>query len=179
MRKMLIFAAALLCVATAGVAGIFASPEESQPAMKPRAAVPDKAALAPAENPEPEVLKPMGDPSPKAAESTHVMTNQTPLALIEGIFDARRRNDLAWLARTLESTAGKADLTEDDCHAAWRNYLWVPELWDRMEAAHRESPAVIVEQGDEARVSFEVGGNAGTLFVVLRRVNGAWYLLGA
>lgn len=178
MRKVLILAAAAICVATAGVAGIFASGSEDVRHTIREKAVVDKSTLA-AEEARPEVIKPMGDPSPKADESTHVLTQQTPLALIEGIFDARKRGDRAWLARTLESTAGKAALTEDDCHAAWRNYLWHPELWDKLEAAHRELPAVIVEEGDTAKVNFEVGGAAGTMFVLLKRINGAWYLVGA
>lgn len=179
MRKVMILAAAVFCVATAGVAGIFASgSDDVRHTIKDRVS-PDKTAISAEETAKPEVIKPMGDPSPLAEDSTFVMTNQTPLALIEGIFDARRRNDKAWLARTLESTQGKAQLCEDDCNAAWRNYLWVPELWDRMEASHKETPAIISEDGDIARVSFEVGGNAGVLFVQLKRINGAWYLLGS
>jgi hypothetical protein len=179
MRKAMILAAAVFCVATAGVAGIYASRgDDVQHTIKEKVA-PDKSVLNAEGSAKPEVIKPMGDPSPKAEESTHALTNQSPLALLEGIFDARKRGDRAWLARTLESTAGKAALTEDDCHAAWRNYLWHPELWDKLEAAHRELPAVIVEEGDQAKVNFEVGGAAGTMFVLFKRINGAWYLVGA
>jgi hypothetical protein len=179
MRKVMILAAAVFCVTMAGAAGIFASGSEDVVHTTKAPVAPDKSVLLAEEPAKPEVLKPMGDPSPKAEESTFVMTNQTPLALIEGIFAARARGDQAWLARTLESTAGHAEITQDDCAAGWRNYLWVPELWDRMEAAHKASPAVINEDGDQARVSFEVGGNAGVLYILLKRVNGAWYLAGA
>ncbi len=180
MHKALIFTVAVLGLLVAGIAGVTASKSDDVVHSIKEPVVIDKSLPEAPQAPKPvEVLKPMGEPSPVVKESTTVLTNQSPLGLIEGIFLARTRDDKAWLARTLESTSGKSEITEDDCNAAWRNYLWVPELWDRMEAAHRKSPAVIEEQGDVARVSFDVGGNAGVLYVQFKKINGAWYLLGA
>ncbi len=187
MQKVLILSVAALCVMLAAVAGVMASDnKEVVHTIKPQAA-PDKSELvaAPAvkaaakpEEPEP-MLKPLGDPSPLAEESAHPLTQATPEALLAGIFLARARGDQAWLARTLESLAGQASLTQDNLATAWRNYLWQPEMWDKLEAAHKQQPAEVFVEGDMARVTFEVGGAAGTMFMLLKRINGAWYLTGA
>jgi hypothetical protein len=174
MRTVVIVSAALVCTLALAV-GIFASGDEGL--VRPqKPVIVDKTVSA---EPSPKAATPLGAQSPKAAESSVPMANDSPLALFEGIIAAREREDRAWLARTLESTAGKASITEDDCHAAWRNYLWEPALWNRIAAAHRESPAQVSIEGEVARVSVNVGGNAGEYYMLFKRVNGAWYLLGA
>lgn len=179
MRKALILSVAAMCVLCGGVAGVLASGDQDVVHSSRLPVLPDKSASPKDEALAPEVLKPLGEPSPKAEDTTFPMTNATPQGLIEGIFAARARGDKAWLARTLESLAGRTELTQDDLQAGWRQYLWHPELWDKLEAAHRAEPARFDEARDRARVTFNVGGNAGEIFIQLVRVEGAWYLLGA
>lgn len=180
MRKVLILAAAAVCVATAGVAGIFASGSEDVRHTIREKPVVDKSTLA-AEEAKPEVIKPMGDPFPPVAESTVPMQNDTPTALIAGTLDARARGDNAWLARTLESTTKVSGLTVEHTNIAWRQFTSrsITPLWDKLEAAWKAGEYTISEDGDKATITFKVGGNLDTVPIAMIRIGGKWYHAGS
>lgn len=180
MRKVLILAAAAICVATAGVAGIFASGSEDVKHTQKEPVIVDKSDPGPLPVQE-EVIKPMGDPFPAVAESTVPMQNDTPTALIAGTLDARARGDNAWLARTLESTAKVSGLTVEHTNIAWRQFTSrsITPLWDKLEAAWKAGEYTIREDGDKATITFKVGGNLDSVALTLIRIGGKWYYAGS
>ena len=118
--------------------------------------------------------------SPPAAESEWQVTNLTIEDLVAGILLARQREDRAWLARTMESTAGKPSLVEDDLRAAFRQYLWhsTDGLWGKVSHAWTERSYEVVAEGDKAQLVMTVGGNLGQLVLPFVRIDGAWYYAG-
>ncbi len=123
----------------------------------------------------------MGDPFPAVAESNVQMQNDTPTALMAGTLDARARGDLAWLARTLESTVKKPSLTMEDTNVAWRQFTSHPitPLWDKLERAWKAGEYTLSEDGDKATITFKVGGNLDSVSLTLIRIGGKWYHAGS
>ncbi|MCB9892875.1 MAG: hypothetical protein H6839_00330 [Planctomycetes bacterium] len=121
-----------------------------------------------------------GNVSPPAPEPEMEVSNLTIEDLVSGILAARLRQDRAWLARTMESTAGKPSLVEDDLLAAYRQYLWhtTDGLWGRVGHAWTERAYEVVEDGDRAQLVLTVGGSLGQLILPFVRIDGAWYYAG-
>lgn len=118
--------------------------------------------------------------SPPADESPWAVTNDNLIDLISGTLLARERDDRAWLARTLESTAGRPGLVEDDLHAAHRQFLWrsAAPMWLRISQAWQERSYEIIEDGDNAELVMQVGGALGELRIKFVRIADAWYFAG-
>ena len=134
-----------------------------------------------APTPEPEPDKPADEHvSPPAEESEWAVSNATVEELVEGILLARARNDLAWLARTMESTAGKESLVEDDLLAAHRQYTWgsTDELWVKVAQSWQDRTFTVEADGNKAMLVMNVGGNLGELRLPFVRIDGAWYFAG-
>jgi hypothetical protein len=169
--------------ALAGVIGLALFQQESQADPAPvavEAPVPHAASPADKAVPEsePEPAKPE---QPKSVqESEHPITNRTVEDLLAGVMEAREREDRAWLARVIESTAGHAELTWPDWHTAHRQFLWVSvsRLWLRVTAAWNERAYTVSYDGDSARATFEVGGALGQVWFDFVRVGDGWYFQG-
>ncbi len=167
--------------ALAGVIGLALFQQESNadpapvdtPAPIHRAGSPPEEAA-----PEPEPAKPE---QPKSVqESEHPITNRTVEDLLAGVMEARAREDRAWLARVIESTAGKEELTWPDWHTAHRQFLWisVSRLWLQVTSAWNERAYTVSYDGDSARATFEVGGAMGQVWFDFVRVGDGWYFQG-
>lgn len=117
--------------------------------------------------------------SPPAAESPDRFSNNSVEDLLAGVFPAIERGDRNWLARTLASTHGRT-LTEDDLHAAYRNFLWrsATPLWNKLRAAWDERAYDVSYDGEFATVAFHVGGAAGTISYNFCRVGDGWHFAG-
>lgn len=115
--------------------------------------------------------------SPPADESPWAVTNGNLIDLISGTLLARERDDRAWLARTLESTAGRPGLVEDDLHAAHRQFLWrsITPLWANITRVWNERSYELLEDGDNAELVMQVGGAVGVARLKFVRIDGAWY----
>ena len=113
-------------------------------------------------------------------ESPATMTNATVEDLLQGVIDARQREDRAWLARTLESTAGKIELSDEDWHTAHRQFLWssVSRLWSRVTEAWNARGYTVSYDGNSARANFDVGGALGEVWFDFIRIGDAWYFQG-
>lgn len=179
------WAAALgLAVSTLAVAGISAV-ASTKPALAPAAT--EKAApviTAPVETateaPKPVPLPPQTPEERGMEESAKPITNQSPVDLINGTLAAIERQDSAWLARTMQSRAGKPMLNEVDTLDAHRNFLWrsIATHWGKVAEAWKSRSYEIVEDGDNAEVRLQVGGDLGVLSLPLVRVGNAWYFAG-
>lgn len=114
------------------------------------------------------------------AESAQPFANSTPQQLIEGTLAAWDREDAAWLARTLASTAGKAMITEVDLHAANRQFLTrsIQPMWQAINTAWQGHEYRVTEQGETAEVVFRTGSSLGELTIVLVRINECWFYAG-
>lgn len=125
--------------------------------------------------PDPEPEKPFV--SPEAAESEFPRLNRTVLDVMEGMWLARERNDLAWLARTLESTARKDKLNEDDLHAAHRQFTWrsTDAMWAKARESWINQTYEVVDNGDTAELVLQVGGAMGEMRFQFVRINDGWY----
>jgi hypothetical protein len=131
--------------------------------------------------PQAELAQALGTSSPKSvSESPYAITNATVEDLLAGVIDARQRQDRAWLARTLESTSGKAELSEEDWHTAHRQFVWgsVSRLWTRVSEAWNAREYTVSYEGNSARASFHVGGALGDLWFDFVRIGDAWYFRG-
>ncbi len=179
MRNALILLVAVLGLLVAGFAGVMASNSDEVKHTQKEPVIVDKSDPGPLPVQE-EVIKPMGDPFPAVAEPTVPMQNDTPTALIAGTLDARSRGDLAWLARTLESTVKKPSLTQEDTNIAWRQFTshLIKPMWDKLEAAWKGGEYTLSEDGDKATITFKVGGNLDTVPIVIIRIGGKWYYAG-
>ncbi|MCC7509175.1 MAG: hypothetical protein IT464_07345 [Planctomycetes bacterium] len=132
------------------------------------------------QQPDPAPAAPEGpNVSPPAPESAERFSNNSVEDLLAGVFPAIERGDRNWLARTLESTHGRG-LTEDDLHAAYRNFLWrsAAPLWSRLRAAWDARAYDVSYEGDSATVAFHVGGAAGTITYNFCRVGNGWHFAG-
>ena len=180
MRNALILLVAVLGLIVAGFAGVMASNSDDVKHTQKEPVIVDKSDPGPLPVQE-EAIKPMGDPFPAVAESTVPMQNDTPTALIAGTLDARARGDLAWLARTLESTVKKPSLTMEDTNVAWRQFTsrLIKPLWDKLEAAWKAGEYKISEYGDKATITFKVGGNLDSVPISLVRIGGKWFHAGS
>lgn len=118
--------------------------------------------------------------SPTVPESEWALTNSTVEDVVQGILLARERNDLAWLARTMESTAAKESLVEDDLLAAHRQYTWgsTDPLWAKVAASWQARTYSVEAEGDRAELVMQVGSNLGELRLPFVRIDGAWYFAG-
>jgi hypothetical protein len=167
--------------AIAGVIGLALFQQDSK-AAPPAAAsgAPVQRTAAPAEEaaPEPEPAKP--GQSKSVPEPEHPITNRTVEDLLAGVMDARKREDRAWLARVLESTVGKEELSWPDWHTAHRQFLWisVSRLWVRVAGAWDERAYAVTYEGDTARATFDVGGALGQVWFDFVRVGDGWYFQG-
>jgi hypothetical protein len=171
---------ALACtVAMAGILALTLSgfgkaeePGKQQPSPQP---VSMETPTAPAE-PAPENK----NVSPPAEESTWRIGNLSVIELVEGALAARDRNDLAYLARCMESTADKQSLVEDDLLAAHRQFTWrsTNPAWSRITKSWLERSYEVVEEGDSAELVMQVGGNLGEMRLRFIRKGNAWYFAG-
>jgi hypothetical protein len=128
-----------------------------------------------------EELEPQAQEQPSGfAESEHPLSNRTVEDLLAGVIDARKRDDRAWLARSLSSTTSRKNLTQDDLHTAFRQFLWVSvsRLWMRVETAWAERKYTVTYDGEGARATFEVGGALGEVWFDFVRVGDGWFFAG-
>lgn len=176
---------ALAC--TAAMAGIltltltgFGKAEEP---AKPQQPTPQPVTLetpaAPAEaDPAPETPKVYV--SPQQPESEWRIGNLSVIELVEGVLAARERNDLAYLARCMESTAGKPALNEEDLLLAHRQFTWrsTDPAWNKISQSWAERTYEVVEDGDSAELVLQVGGNLGEMRLRFTRKGDNWYFAG-
>lgn len=130
----------------------------------------------PAPEPEPENV----NVSPPVEDSSWQVTNASVTDLMSGTLLARDRDDQAYLARCMESTAGKPTLVEDDVLAGYRQFMWrsTKPGWDRIIDAWQARTYEIVEDGDSAELILQVGGALGEMRVKFVRIDNAWYFAG-
>jgi len=142
---------------------------ESQPVALQTPAAPDK--------PEP---KPEEYVSPPVEESAWQVGNLSVLDLVDGALKARERNDLAYLARCMESTADKPSLVEEDTLAAHRQFTWrsTDPAWNKILQSWAERSYEVVETGDTAELVMQVGGNLGEMRLRFVRHGDHWYFAG-
>jgi hypothetical protein len=166
---------ALAC--TAAVAGIlaltlsgFTDPPQPAPQAAPLAPVQSPVGPAP-ESP---------TVSPPAEESKWRVGNLSVIELVEGALAAREREDLAYLARCMESCADKPSLVEDDLLAAHRQFTWrsIAPMWTRVLQSWGERSYEVFEDGDSAELVMQVGGNLGEMRIRFVRKGNAWYFAG-
>lgn len=117
--------------------------------------------------------------SPPAAEPETEVRNGSIEDLLRGTLEALVREDRAWLARTLASTAGR-DLTEDDLHAAYRQFLWrsAQPMWARVRSAFEAGNWRISEDADAGELILETGGALGEMRIELKKIDGSWHYAG-
>jgi len=178
------WAAALgLAVSVLAVAAISAI-ASSKPALAPAHEKAAPALTAPAETaaeaPKPVPLKPQTPEERGMEESATPITNQSPADLVAGTLAAIERQDSAWLARTMQSRAGKPMLNEVDTLDAHRNFLWrsIATHWRKVAEAWKTQSYQLAQDGDTAELRLEVGGDLGVLNLPLVRIGNAWYFAG-
>lgn len=117
--------------------------------------------------------------SPPAPEPEVPVANASVEDLLSGTLAAIDREDRAWLARTLESTAGR-ELTEDDLHAAYRQFLWrsATPMWDNIRHAWESGDFEFTEQDQAAELILRMGGALREMRLKLVRLDGAWCYAG-
>ena len=122
---------------------------------------------------------PAPNASPPAPEPELPVASSSVEELIQGTLDAIERDDRAWLARTMESTSGR-ELTEDDLHAAYRQFLWrsAAPMWDNIRHAWESSDFEVAEQDQTAELVLRMGGALGEMRLKLVRLDGAWCYAG-
>lgn len=123
---------------------------------------------------------PLNNVSPPAAESTWRLGNLSVIELMEGAIAARERNDLAYLARCMESSIGKQSLVEDDLLAAHRQFTWrsTNAMWNHVLRSWNERTYEVVEDGESAELVMQVGGSLGELRLQFVRNGNSWYFAG-
>lgn len=104
--------------------------------------------------------------------------NATVEGLVEGILEARRQQDRAWLAGALARMANKATPSDEDLHAAYRGFLWdsMDRFWARIDKAWKDETYAVQQDSDSARVVFKTGGALGEVALNFERHNDCWYL---
>ncbi len=122
--------------------------------------------------------RPLGDPPPMEAESTLAPDRSTPESLLRDLFDARRRDDLPFLARCHQSTAGKRAIDKLDLALAWRTFSQrsVGPLWLKVEAAFDAGRFTTQIDTDRAAVVFNIGGSQERTTLHLQRIENLWYV---
>lgn len=166
------FAAASLGVA--GISLLVTTPARGTAAPAP---LPPAAALTPASTPE-EVPAPVTPPDQRGVEESPVpVENLTPIDLVSNTLAAIEREDTAWLARAMQSLAGKPMLTEVDTLDAHRQFTWrsIATRWGKIRQAWQARSYEVIEDGDRAEILVHVGGALGTDVLKLVRINGNWY----
>jgi hypothetical protein len=169
-----------LLIGTAAVAGILAltlSGRGNAEAPATPKAEPPKSSQSPvAPQPAPE----MQNVSPPAEESEFRIGNLSVIELMEGALAARERNDLAYLARCMESSIGKETLLEDDLLAAHRQFKWrsADGVWNHVRRSWNERSYEVVEDGDSAEMVMQVGGNLGEMRLRFVRNGNSWFFAG-
>jgi hypothetical protein len=148
----------------------------SRSEAEPPPAPPRDITVTQQEEPEPQKPEqPLGIP-----ESEHPTSNRTVEDLLAGVIDARKRDDRAWLARSLSSTALRGKLTQDDLHTAFRQFLWgsVSRLWLSVETAWAEREYTVTYDGETARATFDVGGALGEVWFDFVKIGDGWFFAG-
>ena len=122
--------------------------------------------------------RPLGDPPPIEADSTLIPDRSTPESLLREIFAARLREDLPFLARCHQSTAGKRALDKLDLALAWRTFSQrsVGPLWTTVETAFNAGRFTTRIDADTAAVTFDVGGAKERTTLHLVRIGTEWHL---
>ena len=139
------------------------------------APLPDKPAVEyTTEQPAPEPNLP-----PPAPEPEMPVTNDSIESLVQGTLEAIRREDRAWLARTMESTNGRP-LNEDDLLAVYRQFLWrsAQPMWARVRAGFEAGTWRAEDDGDKGRIILDVGGALGEMRLELVKIDNVWHYAG-
>lgn len=163
---------AVSLIAIAGITFLISGPAQGEPAAQSTPEVQQQHVppATPASTPEQRGI----------AESVLGISNGSPEDLLAGTLQARARRDAAWLARTLASTAGKSMLTELDAHAANRQFLTrntIP-MWQLVDAAWQAQNYRIDQDGQDAVIVLQSGGNLGEIKLVLVRIGEVWFYAG-
>jgi hypothetical protein len=167
-------------IGTAAVAGILAltlsGRGNAEAPATPKAETPKSSQSPVAPQPAPE----MQNVSPPAEESEFRIGNLSVIELMEGALAARERNDLAYLARCMESSIGKETLLEDDLLAAHRQFKWrsADGVWNHVLRSWNERSYEVVEDGDSAEMVMQVGGNLGEMRLRFVRNGNSWFFAG-
>lgn len=174
------WAAALGLVASScAIAGISLLVSSPKPAVGESAQAPAPTTVLPkpASTPE-EVPVQLPPPDQRGIEESAVpVDNLNAIDLVSNTLLAIEREDTAWLARTLESLAGKPMLSEVDALTAHRQFTWrsIAPRWNKIRQAWRDRSYDVIDNGDTAEIHVHVGGNLGTDVLKLVRINGNWY----
>jgi hypothetical protein len=120
----------------------------------------------------------LGEPPAVVDESTLTPDRTSPEALLRGLLAARRRGDLAFLARCDLSTAGKGKLDTLDVARAWRQFGWrsVEPFWSKVETALNGGLFRTDLNGARATLVFDVGGALGEIELLFEGNIGGWHL---
>lgn len=124
------------------------------------------------------VPSPMGDAPAPVAESSTPIRRATPEDLLAGLFDARAREDLAYLARLTVSPMVKPQLDTLDESNAYLAYVWKSgsRRWDLVKAAFDANTIVWDHSPDKATAIVPAGPSLGSLPLTFVRLADGWYL---
>lgn len=100
----------------------------------------------------------------------------SPESLLRSVFDGRRLEDVAFLARTLARTHDKAELTLEDLAVARIQLLKKDGYWEDLEDALERDTIVTKLNGNSATMELQLGGAVGTIRLIFIQLDLKWYL---